>query len=356
MKAVHIGAFDANLGDSIALHNVKKSISQINSEISWQNISIREFWNNKNSFKFTVDRINKCKPDLVVVGGGGLIECSIFGVHETGYKLPFNKAVLDALSIPVIFYGIGVNEFRGGPNYNEKAKKHIQEIVDNSAAFSVRNDGSLNKLKTFVEINTDKVQVVPDPGLLFHEHYHIKRKHKLETIAIQPAFNGNPKINENRFLGKLKDFKKIVSKYDYIPHVKKDFNKVGKNSLLNTSKWDSIIKYSNVVDSLAVYKNIDGVIAMRGHGQLVSIGANIPGLYFSTQDKVLDFSKDNGFKEYNIDVTDENWDKKLITKIEDLKTNRLDFLNQWYGIRDKKMKEWYKLNNQFLEKYVSKFL
>ena len=87
------------------------------------------------------------------------------------------------------------------------------------------------------------------------------------------------------------------------------------------------------------YGNFDYGIAMRGHGQLCSVGLNLPSIYFSTQDKVLGFSLKNGFEDYNVDIRQSNWDQLMYEKVNKLKNDK-DYLSNWYDIRNRNMKQY----------------
>ena len=78
---------------------------------------------------------------------------------------------------------------------------------------------------------------------------------------------------------------------------------------------------------------------MRGHGQLMSIGRNIPGIYFSTQDKVRDFSLLNGFENYNVDIEEDNWYEKLEDKFQRILKDS-SYIKEWYEIREENMPKW----------------
>ena len=352
MKILHLGVYNRNIGDNIALYNIRKAIDSYRSDIEWVYHTIQDFWNRNNDPSYTVKVLNKYNANLIIVGGGGLIEQGVYSGKGTGYKLPFNKDILQQINCPVVFYGVGVNEFRGNKEYSEKASKAIQEIINHSAAFSVRNDGSLGKLSNTVNVNTDKVKIVPDPGLLYLEYLNIPYKLKLGTITLQPAFNSNSSINKNRFNNKLDNFKKIFANYSYLPHVDKDFEKAGKNSIVPKQNWKDLCQFKSLPTFLEFYKQVDGVVAMRGHGQLITIGANIPGIYFSTQDKLLDFSNLNGFEKYNVDIQEINWEQKLVDNIENLRFNNNGYLEEWYHIRELKLPNWYSMNNKFIEENV----
>ena len=90
-------------------------------------------------------------------------------------------------------------------------------------------------------------------------------------------------------------------------------------------------KFMKMIDG---YSHYDYSVAMRGHGQMIAIAVNLPSIYFSTQDKVRDFSYRNGFTDYNVDILESEWHAKLNEKIDRLKTDK-EYLQNWYEIRDK---------------------
>lgn len=93
---------------------------------------------------------------------------------------------------------------------------------------------------------------------------------------------------------------------------------------------------------------------MRGHGQLMSIGLNIPGIYLSTQDKVLDFSILNGYEEYNIDIREENWREELDRKIYLLTEKNSELARKWYNLRETNLPSWYQQSNKFIKECLKK--
>ena len=88
---------------------------------------------------------------------------------------------------------------------------------------------------------------------------------------------------------------------------------------------------------------------MRGHGQLISIGLNIPNIYLSTQDKVRDFSMLNGFEDYDVDINESDWYRKLKEKYNRM-MNDEEYLKNWYVIRNKGMSKWRKQILDFTKK------
>ena len=351
MKICHIGSYNINLGDNIALLNVRLAFEKYIDNIEWVKISIQKFWMRHNNPKKVIEILNK-DYDCILVGGGGLIE---YNGHEqqkgTNYKLPFNKEILSSLNCPVFFVALGINIFRGGSEPSQEAKLAIKETIDFSALFSLRNDGSADILKN-IGLESPKVEVIPDPGLIFD--YKKDKKSKIEVSCIQPAFNLSEELNQNRYksrenIEKLRVFADD-NKLKAMPHSIKDF-RVFKSFLISPNDFEEAVHFKHTDQLVKTYLNIDSVVAMRGHGQLISIGLNIPGLYLSTQDKVRDFSLLNGFEDFNVDIEEEEWYDLLRYKHNKLISDN-NFLEKWYQIKQNKEKEWNNSFNSFVEKCV----
>ena len=346
---LHIGAYDRNLGDNIALHNVRLEFNKNISNINWLSYDIGNFWSINNKIDFVKEFFLKNDFDSIIVGGGGLIEYKGYEKMETNFKLPFNKEIIKCIKCPLHFVSLGINYFRGLTGFDDEAKLNLKDIIEYSTTFSLRNDGSINILNE-LGLSNEKVKVIPDPGLIFD--YRKERKFQnLIKNAIQPAFNSNEIINLNRFLEK-KNLNSLISfakdeSLLTIPHTPKDFKYLD-NFFIKEKDIGNFIKFQETSNSIKSYLEIDNVVAMRGHGQLISIGLNIPGIYLSTQDKVEKFSILNGFEKFNVDIRNKDWEillKKGYRKLQE----DLEFRNLWYEIRDTNINNWKQIFQENLE-------
>jgi polysaccharide pyruvyl transferase WcaK-like protein len=347
-RFAHIGSYNRNLGDNIALYNVRREFDAQYSDIKWYSLDIGMFWNRKNNIKFVIEFFKQNNFDAIVVGGGGLIEYRGYEQHETHFKLPFNEEIMKSLNCPTYFVGLGINYFRGREGFSDEAKASLKSMIELSSKFSLRNDGSVDILKD-LGLHTDKVIEVPDPGLIF-DYAKIEKYGQLETNVIQPAFNTSQHINEHRFNGEA-NIKSIVefannSKLLVMPHTPKDFRYFS-NFIIDSRQLTDMLAFDYTSELVKVYLNFDSIVAFRGHGQLISIGMNIPGLYFSTQDKVRDFSLRNGFEDYNIDINDEDWLDQLRGKHFRLLMDST-YRETWYEIRKASVTTWYESLKNFI--------
>ena len=360
MKIVHIGVYDRNIGDNIAIANLQRSLEMYIPDVEILGFDLQHLWSKKNSLPYYRalynDWVNK-KIDAIIVGGGGLIEYGGYETYHSRWKLPFWSESLEFTKIPLYFYGVGVNIFRGGIDYSLKAKEALQDTINHSKAFGIRNDGSYNKLKDWIGIDTANVDIVPDPGLLHLSRFGIERKSSLSALGFQPAINNGKGINKERFLtdNNLQTIKNHFKDTLSYPHTIKDF--VFGEPIISEGKFKATYKkFENLDLFLKKYTHIDHIIAMRGHGQMISMGLNIPGIYLSTQDKVRDFSYENGFKEYNVDITEENWYGKLKEKYNLLTQKDSSYLKGWYELRDNFIAKCHETDRNWIEKNFKQWL
>ena len=356
MRIGHLGAYNRNLGDNIAIFSVRNSFEKYIKNIDWISMDISLFFDINNNSDASIRILESFNLDCLIVGGGGLIECQGFTHTETEYKLPFTSYVLERLDFPVIFFSIGINYFRGSEGFTAKAFDNINGLINASAFFSLRNDGSLDIAKK-EGFKHEKICELPDPGLILN-YEKFAFCHKINQIVLEPAFNATDSINHERYLGmkNIDLLNKISNLYamPILPHTPKDYKLSGKY-LVNRKDIVSFVDYKNISNSIKYYLDLDAVIAMRGHGQLISIGMNVPGLYLATQDKVSDFSMKNGFHDYSIDIREPYWYRRLNEKII-LILNDADYLDRWYQIRELRIKEWRKVFDNATKQIVSTIL
>jgi len=348
LSIAHIGSYDKNLGDNIAILNIRNELNKYFSNINWCNVDISKFWDVNNNIEYVKNFFSTNNFDLIIIGGGGLIEYIGYEKQQTHYKLPFNYEILKSIRIPILCISLGINYFRGREGFSEEAKNSLRDLINYSSSFSLRNDGSIQILKD-LGLYTEKVLEIPDPGLIF-EFQKIENFHNLKKNILQPAFNQKNIINLNRFNGQenLDNFINLIDKFNLriMPHTYKDYRYFNEFVI---PKDDSkhFFSFKNTYQCIKEYLDFDSLIALRGHGQLISIGLNIPGIYFSTQDKVRDFSMIHGFSDYCIDINQNTWIPELKEKFT-LLTSDSYYRKNWYKIREEKIISFRKLFIDYL--------
>ena len=359
IKIAQLASYGINVGDNITIHRIRRAIERMyDGDITWVNVNLGDFLDKRNKLQYCKNRFRKISEenDILILGGGGLIEAN--SRLGTGQKVPINEEVLSLIDIPIIIFSVGINYFNRKAELEKPAIEDLKKLFQKSVLKSVRNDGTYEICQ---EMGLDNnLYEIPDPGLIFDAEEEIERKNTITTGFLQPAWNTNPEILTGRVYTKrnLLLLNNVVKENNLtaIPHTPKDYEAAKYYGHDYKYPWTKEVfmgmaDYRNFLYIVDFYKNYDYSIPLRGHGQLISIGINLPSIYLSTQRKVRDFSLKNGFEDYDVSIFEDKWYDNLISKIQRLK-NDPTYLNEWYSIRNRNRKEYHKKYNDFCSKAV----
>ena len=337
-KILHLGAYDLNFGDNIALYNIRRVLFELDKTIKFDSFSIINFFENHNHIEYSKSIFEKWNDeyDMIIIGGGGLIEGGNCSSYATGYKLPFNKELMSVFNIPVVFFSVGINYFRGTKGLSDEGKKSLLETIESSTLFSVRDDGSMDILKSIYGNDIEsKVYEIPDPGLIMPKDISVGDK-----VMFQPAMNNDIQQMKHRFNNSLDDLRRVIKQkeFDIYPHTLKDYVFAGESTDLNSkiifskTEFSDLVKFKNTLKSFDDYKNYKWGIVMRGHGQLVSFGLRLPCIYLVSQDKLKGFCEKYNLENYMVDTQSDNYLTELQEKINLMGDD--SYVEEWYNIRD----------------------
>jgi hypothetical protein len=111
-----------------------------------------------------VDMIND-DGDLLLVGGGGMVFHRPEDDSQSGWQFNISLEDLERLTLPLVVYGIGFNKFyfddRG---FKPQMNEHLQATQAKAALFSVRNQGTFDELVSR-GLSAERMEVIPDPGM-----------------------------------------------------------------------------------------------------------------------------------------------------------------------------------------------
>ena len=334
MKVLHTYCLNYNLGDyalGIGMKNLLRNFLKIDL-IGETNIQGREF------NEFYINEVVNKRYDLLVIGGGGIIH----GSHwPNGWFWLIDKELIRTIKIPFIVYGVGNNYFEN-ENIPHKAVKHLKETYRYSSFFSVRNDGSYERVLKQTGINAIEV---PDPGFYVGLDTFYKREEKEPYIIIQLA-NDKP---EQRFKDKfaqdsfLKDIRKIIrplsKRYKIIlaPHVFEDIvlSKKASEGIENCTIWDfGYFAFDHPEKAVGYYKHAELVLAMRGHGQILPISFDVPVISLQNHPKHLGLMKKLGIQENNVDIQTPFFVDEVLDKINETIINKKKLKTMYKKIND----------------------
>lgn len=274
----------------------------------------------RNFDEYYIKEVVNKRYDLLVLGGGGIIH----GKHwPNGWFWLIEKDLIRKIEIPFIVYGIG-NNYWDTENIPSQTYSHLKETYRCASFFSVRNDGSYERVKEQFKIIPHEV---PDPGFFVGLNTAYRRPLGEEYVIIQIA-NDKPKDrygNEQRrkdFIREMRDvIQQLAKRYHVVlaPHVYDDLS-ISKELVLgidNASVWNfSYFAFDHVHDAVAYYKYAKFVLSMRGHGQILPISFSVPAIALCNHPKHYGLMKKLNISEYALSVNDDKFSSRLLSMIE----------------------------------------
>ncbi|GGG67264.1 polysaccharide pyruvyl transferase family protein [Epilithonimonas arachidiradicis] len=333
MRVLHTYCLNYNIGDyalGIGVKNLLRNYLNID-YIGNTNLQGRNF------DEYYINEVVNKKYDLLVIGGGGIIH----GSHwPNGWFWLINKELISQIKIPFIVYGVGYNYWEEEGGIPEKGKVHLKETFDKAAFFSVRNDGSYNRL--FNQTGID-ASVLPDPGFHIDLNTEYERLEEKKYVIIQLAndkpinrFGSEEKVQ--KFIDEMRQVTKDLSndyKVIFAPHVLDDVSISQEISagIENTEVLDfGTFAFDHSDKMIGYYKYADFVLAMRGHGQILPIGFNTPVIALENHPKHRGLMQELDLLEYNVKIDQENFLSDLNEKIKLLQDSRESLIEKYIGI------------------------
>ena len=166
IRVLHLASFHGNIGD-VANHAGARALFRECLDFSFEisELEIREFYWGLRKFDTSfVELANRF--DLLLIGGGNYFELWV-DKSATGTSIDIEARHLRALSVPTIFYSLGVDT---GQGYSQVAAQRFRAFMDSVLSrdemfVCVRNDGSRDALATVLgDRYAQRIPVMPDGG------------------------------------------------------------------------------------------------------------------------------------------------------------------------------------------------
>lgn len=260
----------------------------------------------------TIDIINK--HDLLVIGGGGLFMDNSNKNEISGWQWAIPENLISEIKIPMAVFAVGYNYFFEQPT-NSIFKNNIRALVEQCDFVGLRNYGSIKKVKEICgEGIEEKVQYQPCITTLIDRIFPVGEKKKNNRIAVNLSLD----YAEYRF-GQSEDainldiamaIKEIHGQgYNIIVtiHCNRDWMFINYLRAVGFDDFEVFdmkdLEPGKVID---FYRNVEGVISSRGHGQMIPFGTGTKMLTLVTQPKNMWFLEDMGLEDYSIMLTENN--------------------------------------------------
>jgi polysaccharide pyruvyl transferase WcaK-like protein len=323
MRILHTYCLNYNLGDYALGYGVKNVLRRYLDVdlIAQTNLQGRNF------DAYYIDEVVNKRYDMLVIGGGGIIH----GAHwPQGWFWLIEQELISRIKIPFIVYGAGYNYFVGEGDIPEHGISHLKETKEHAQYFSVRNDGSHQRLLDATDINAN---VIPDPGF----HVSLDRdwgaKVKGDYVVVQLAddksdFRYGGVEQKARFVQRMRDIITVLArKYQVIaiPHVYEDIS-ISEQVTVGIDNAKVLdfrsFAFEQCEDVMKYYRDAQFVLAMRGHGQIVPLGFRTPVITFSAHDKIRGMMESLGLSHYHADLHSEEFTSQVLGLVDEIEADR----------------------------------
>lgn len=296
-----------NAGDTCLSQCVRKTFEKNSVNSSWKIINLSDTVTDK-----TISCINNSNG--IVLGGGGLFLPDTNGNNISGWQWAISKEDVNRINKPIIIFSVGYNYFRG-QTPSDLFKDSLINICEKAAFIGLRNGGSVREVKKLLpEKLKDKVIYQPCTTTLIRKIYSDlpPKKQGTKNICLNMAFDRSEMRygeNKDKILNQVaKGIKKIENmgyKIHFAAHMKTDF------SFLPYLEEQGVHFESHDVSAFLpnklfeFYNNMDLVLGMRGHAQMIPFGLNCEIISLGTHEKMKWFLEDINAPEWYIELTND---------------------------------------------------
>lgn len=318
-----------NAGDTVLSECVRRIFDSELKVGSWNKITVSDKVNKK-----LINRINETKA--LVIGGGGLFLPDTNRNSISGWQWAISKEDLERIEVPIIIFSVGYNYFRG-----QKPGKlfvdNLNAIVEKSGFVGLRNGGSVRNVKQLLSPELkEKVVYQPCITTMIRIIYpDIPPKKTTGKVAFNFAFDRADK----RFADKQKTIISEIVKSVYqiknkgyeiyiVAHCAADLTVLTEMQdtkdihIVNASCWsyDKLILF---------YNEIDVVLGMRGHAQMIPFGLNCHIISLGSHDKMRWFLEDIDATDWYIELSEdiENLSERITKKFMEIHEEKAEETN-----------------------------
>ncbi len=258
----------------------------------------------------TLEKINAA--GLLVIGGGGLFLPDTNANKVSGWQWAVSAEQLAQIDVPVCVFSVGYNYFPG-QEPSPLFVSSLTALLEKSAFFGLRNRGSIAAVRALVPRElAQKVCFQPCTTTLIRKLFPELPPHKTtKTVAVNMAFDRAERRYGNRqeeILTQTAAAIRQIQDRGYrivcVCHMDKDaqFIPYMKAAGVRFEIEDLSRCYPDRV--YAFYNDVDVVLGMRGHAQMIPFGLNCGILSLGTHDKMKWFLQDIGAEDWYVDLTE----------------------------------------------------
>ena len=320
-KGLHLCSVSINSGD-INLAEAAEVALKAKCNIAWTRDDCRKL--------VTLDRVLEIneKFDFIVLGPGGIFlldEVNGKGIgklnnlpynsikRQSGYQWIISDSVLDRITIPIIVFSVGWNQFRQADRKQYPNKNSMIKLIEKSAYFSMRHRGDITDFLANSDPKLrDKIDFCFCPTILNDVPI---TQHKKKIIGFQ--------IANDRWQMRYGNKDQAYSKFKHIAKTMEHFRKLGYEIHIIDQCLDTMfidwLKYTKQLRSqykLIVlkgrsrtfqneyYTRLETIFATRGHAQMIPMGLGTKVVSIISHNKLKYFLSDISADSTGVEFSD----------------------------------------------------
>lgn len=294
VKATHISYYSGweNAGDTV-LSKCVRDLFNLQFNIGWELQKITDH--------VTENKLQQIEASrFLVLGGGGVLLPDSNANNISGWQWAISKSDLQSIKVPMLIFGIGYNYF-AGQKPSGLFIENLNVLIQKSDFFGLRNRGSINKINKLTQNKfKNKVRFQPCPTTIIRMlNPNLPQKVKSKNIGVNLAYDRYEKrFGKNIYLiiNQIAKALKVLSEKGYsiynICHLESD-RKFELTLNYHQISYKTVnLQYALPEKVYKFYNNMELVMGMRGHAQMIPFGLNCKILSLGSHDKLKWFLED----------------------------------------------------------------
>lgn len=254
--------------------------------------------------------INQC--DYLVLGGGGLFLPDTNANEVSGWQWAISKEQLEQIQIPIIVYSVGYNFFKG-QSVNELFRESVANLVEKAAFVGLRNHGSIAAVREIVpESLREKIVYQPCTTTVIQKLYGIEKEKNSRIVGINMAFDREEQrygADKTKILNQVaaaaKKIERMGYQIRYIAHCDTDLRFLPYLRKQGVTYEVVYLGDSFPDEIIECYRDVQLMMGMRGHAQMIPFGVGCRIISMGTHDKMRWFLEDIDAADWYIDLNEE---------------------------------------------------
>lgn len=331
IKGLHLTPVSINSGDINLAESAENVISKRLPGIKWTRKDCRLIYTKKE-----IEQINK-NYDFILLGPGGIFlldKVNGQGIADlnrekystiknySGYQWIIRNQDLESITIPLIVFSVGWNQFRNEQIDIEPLSSSIKALLKKADYFSIRHSGDIKDLKTFIGDSNSSIDLCFCPTIInAFDPTSFNKKSKI--IGFQIANDRSA----SRFSGKISvrdaKFSEIRKTIEYFHNLNYEIHLIDQcvdSTFINWLKNRNAYKKEYKIISIkglstsaqnSYYKKLHALFATRGHAQMIPIALGVNVISIISHDKLKYFLQDIGAEPTGVEFTDLTLEKLI---------------------------------------------